>query len=330
MPAISTKQLGALLLPSKDSLDLQVPSSPGLQPDYEKLFVDLHGATRLHVDLSPMMHLRIGGPADCFLEPFAEQDVALAIRVCHQHNLPIRILGGGSNILCADQGVRGVVMHLGNLNRIVREGNRVTVGAGVTLPSLLRATREAGLAGLEKLTGIPAEVGGAVAMNAGTRAGETFEHLVSVTVVEPDGRLGVRSRDEMSPRYRDGCLGGAIVVQATFELSPDSSEAIYERFSASLQARNNSQPVTQRSVGCVWQNPPGDAAGRLVEASGCKEMRVNGVQVSAKHANYFVNDNSGTASDFVHLMNEVRGRVRSQFGVDLEPEVKFWGFSERS
>ena len=83
-------------------------------------------------------------------------------------------------------------------------------------------------------------------------------------------------------------------------------------------------------VGCVWQNPPGDAAGRLVEASGCKEMRVNGVQVSAKHANYFVNDNSGTASDFVHLMNEVRGRVRSQFGVDLEPEVKFWGFSERS
>ncbi len=277
-----------------------------------------------------MMHLRIGGPADCFVEPFGEQDVALAIRTCREHDLPLHMLGGGSNILCADAGVRGVVVHLGNLKRIVREGNRVTVGAGVTLPSLLRATKEAGLAGLEKLTGIPAEVGGAVAMNAGTRDGETFEHLVSLTVVEPDGRLGIRAREDLSPRYRDGQLGGATVVQATFELEPDSPEAIFERFSASLQARNRSQPVTQRSVGCVWQNPDGDAAGRLVEAAGCKAMRVNGIQVSDKHANYFVNDDTGTAADFVALMDQVRNRVKQKCGVELEPEVKFWGFPDPS
>lgn len=299
-------------------------------PDYQSLFAGLHGAVRLSVPLAPMMHLRIGGPADCFVEPFGEQDVALIVRTCSEHNLPMHMLGGGSNILCADAGVRGVVVHLGNLNRINREDNRVTVGAGVTLPSLLRATKEAGLAGLEKLTGIPAVVGGAVAMNAGTRDGETFEHLVSLTVVEPDGRLGVRTSEDWSPRYRDGCLGGAIVVQATFELEPDSPEAIFERFSTSLQARNKSQPVTQRSVGCVWQNPAGDAAGRLVEASGCKMMRVNGVQVSEKHANYFVNDNTGTAADFVALMDQVRSRVHEQSGVELEPEVKFWGFPARS
>jgi len=301
-----------------------------LPTDYRALFAGLAGAVQTDVPLAKLMHLRIGGPADCFVEPFSEQDVAMAVRVCREQNVPMHLLGGGSNILCADAGVRGVVMHLGKLNRTVREENRVTVGAGVPWPSLLRATKDAGLAGLEKLTGIPAVVGGAVAMNAGTRDGETFEHLVSLTVVEPDGRIAVRSRDELAPRYRDGCLGGAIVVQATFALQPDSPEAIFARFSASLQARNNSQPVTQRSVGCVWQNPTGDAAGRLVEAAGCKAMRVNGVQVSEKHANYFVNDDTGTAADFMALMDQVRNRVRAEFGVELEAEVKFWGFPAAS
>jgi UDP-N-acetylmuramate dehydrogenase len=298
--------------------------------DWRSLFAGMRGAVRSELPLAPMMHLRIGGPAQCFVEPFGEEDVALAVNICREHDLPMHLLGGGSNILCADEGVRGVVLHLGNLNRISRDGNRVTVGAGVTLPSLLRATKEAGLAGLEKLTGIPAVVGGAVAMNAGTRDGETFEHLVSLTVVEPNGRIRVRSRADLSPRYRDGCLDGAIVVQATFELVPDSPEAIFARFSASLQARNNSQPVTQRSVGCVWQNPKGDAAGRLIEAAGCKAMHVKGVRVSDKHANYFVNNDGGTAADFLALMDQVRNRVREQFAVELEPEVKFWGFPDRS
>ena len=322
-------RLGASLPESRDTLPAPLPSAVVhslAAPDWQAWFAGIDGAVRCNVPLAPMMHLRIGGAADCFVEPFGEQDVALVVRVCQEHDVPLSMLGGGSNILCADEGVRGVVMHLANLNRISREGNRVTVGAGVTLPSLLRATKEAGLAGLEKLTGIPAVVGGAVAMNAGTRDGETFEYLVSLTVVEPDGRIGIRSRAELSPRYRDGCLGDAIVVQATFELQPDSPEAIFERFSASLQARNKSQPVTQRSVGCVWQNPKGDAAGRLVEAAGCKELRVNGVRVSEKHANYFVNDDAGTAADFLALMWQVRHRVSDKFGVELEPEVKFWGF----
>lgn len=308
----------------------RLEASLPVSKDWRSLFAGIHGAVRCELPLAPMMHLRIGGPAECFVEPFGEEDVGLAVSICREHDLPLHLLGGGSNILCADEGVRGVVMHLGNLNRISRDGNRVTVGAGVTLPSLLRATKEAGLAGLEKLTGIPAVVGGAVAMNAGTRDGETFEHLVSLTVVEPDGRIQVRSRADLSPRYRDGCLGGAQVVQATFELEPDSPEAIFARFSASLQARNNSQPVTQRSVGCVWQNPKGDAAGRLIEAAGCKAMQVRGVRVSEKHANYFVNNDGGTAADFLALMDQVRNRVREQFAIELEPEVKFWGFPDRS
>lgn len=287
---------------------------------------DMRGAVRERVPLGPMMHLRIGGPADWFLEPYAEDDVALAVRVCRDLDVPLRVLGGGSNVLVADEGVPGAVMHLANLNRIVRDGERVTAGAGVTLPSLLRATKDVGLAGLEILTGIPAQVGGAVAMNAGTRDGETFDHLVSLTVVEPDGRIVVRGPDSFRSVYRDGGLGGAIVLQASFELTPDDPKAIFERFSLSLKRRNATQPVSQRSVGCVFRNPDGDAAGRLIEAAGCKTLRAGGIEVSGLHANYFLNEGSGSAADFVALMDEVRKRVRDRFGVDLHPEVKFWGF----
>ena len=201
----------------------------------------------------------------------------------------------------------------------------MTAGAGCTLPSLLRATKDAGLAGLERLTGIPAQVGGAVAMNAGTSDGETFDKLISLTVVEPDGWISVRGPDRFAPRYRDGCLGDAIVLQASFELEPDEPDAIFERFSASLRKRNATQPVSQRSVGCVFQNPDGDAAGRLIEQAGCKTLQVGGVEVSGVHANYFVNTGDGTAADFFGLMAEVRRSVYDKFGVDLQPEVKLWG-----
>lgn len=286
----------------------------------------MRGAVRENVSLAPLMHLRIGGPADWFLEPYAEEDAALAVRVCRDLDVPLRILGGGSNVVTADGGVRGAVLHLGNLNRIVRDGARIAAGAGVTLPSLLRATKEVGLAGLEKLTGIPAVVGGAVAMNAGTREGETFDLLSALTVVECDGTIAERRREDFTPRYRDGGLRDAVVLQATFDLRPDDPQAIFERFSASLKRRNATQPVAQRSVGCVFRNPPGDAAGRLVEAAGCKMLRAGAVEVSGLHANYFVNTGGGSATDFVALMNEVKRRVRDKFGVELEPEVKFWGF----
>lgn len=286
----------------------------------------MRGAVRENVPLGPLMHLRIGGPAEWFLEPFAEEDVATAVRVCRDLDVPLRVLGGGSNVVVADTGVPGAVMHLGNLSRIVRDGERITAGAGVTLPSLLRATKDVGLAGLETLTGIPAVVGGAVAMNAGTRDGETFDHLVSITVVESDGTISVRGKDRMHPVYRDGRLGDAIVVQASFQLRPDDPKAIFDRFSASLKKRNATQPVSQRSVGCVFRNPPGRAAGQLIEEAGCKTLRRGEVEVSGLHANYFLNLGGGTAADFLALMDEVRQRVMQRHGIDLVPEAKFWGF----
>lgn len=294
--------------------------------DLRSALSGMRGAVRENVALAPYMHLRVGGPADWFLEPFTEEDAALCVRVCRENDVPLRVLGGGSNILCSDGGVRGAVLHLGNHNRMVRDKLRITAGAGVTLASLMRSTKELGLAGLEKLTGIPAHVGGAVAMNAGTRDGETFEYLTSLTLLEPSGELVVWSKKDMKPRYRDGGLEGRIVLHATWELHEDDPNAIFQRFSESLKKRNATQPVSQRSVGCVFKNPPGDAAGRLIEASGCKTMRNGGIEVSGVHANYFINSGTGTCAQFVELLEEVRKRVQSQFGVYLEPEVKFWGF----
>lgn len=297
-----------------------------MQPfDLSSALKGMRGAVRQAVPLAPFTHVRIGGPAAWFLEPFAEDDAARAVRVCRENDIPLLLLGGGSNLLVADEGVRGAVMHLSNLNRMVRDGTRITAGAGVTLASLLRATKEVGLAGLETLTGIPANVGGAVAMNAGTREGETFDRLVSLTVLECDGSVCVLSKEQFQPQYRSGGLGARLVLQATWELQEDDPNAIFQRFSDSLKRRNNTQPVSQRSVGCVFRNPPGEAAGRLIEAAGCKTLSSGGVEVSGLHANYFVNKGDGTCADFVALMEEVRRRVQAEFGVLLEPEVRRWG-----
>lgn len=284
----------------------------------------IRGAVRAQVPLLPMTHLRIGGPAEWLVEPHSEQDLARVVLACREMGVPLRVLGGGSNLLIGDAGVSGVVVKLDALNRVVRDGRRLTAGAGVTVPSLLRMARDQGLAGLEVLTGVPAQVGGAVAMNAGTREGETFDSLVSLTVVDGAGQIRVLGKADFHPRYRDGGLGDAICVHATFELHDDDPKAIYARFEQYLKYRNATQPVAERSVGCVFRNPAGDSAGRLIERAGCKLMRRGGVSVSGKHANYFVNDQDGTCADFVALVHAVRAQVRAEFGVELELEVKLW------
>jgi UDP-N-acetylmuramate dehydrogenase len=283
------------------------------------------GVLRENVPLAPYTHARLGGPAPWFAEPFGEEDAAVLVRTCKELELPLYVLGGGSNLLVADAGVDGVVMTLATLNRTVRDKLVVTAQAGVTLPSLMRNTKDVGLAGLEVLAGIPAQVGGAVAMNAGTRDGATFDRLVSLSVVDPAGEIRSLKRSELAPSYRDGNLRGAIVLAATFELTPDTPAAIFARLEASLKKRNATQPVAQKSVGCAFKNPEGNAAGRLIDEAGCKLLRRGAIFVSGLHANYFVNEGGGTAADFLELMREVRRRVADRFGVALEPEVKLWG-----
>ena len=283
------------------------------------------GVFRTEVPLASMTHLRIGGPAEFLLEPHSEEGVAQVVRLAARFEQPLHILGGGSNVVVPTQGLRGMVLSLSQLNRVMRDDNRVTAGAGVTLPSLIRGTKDLGLAGLELLIGVPAVIGGAVAMNAGTHDTETFEHLVSIVAVDSAGELEILGRDRMSPSYRNGGLGDRIVVGATFELREDGPQEIFERMKASLKRRNATQPVTEKCVGCVFKNPPGDAAGRLIEAAGCKTLRRGQIVVSGKHANYFINEGDGTSQDFLDLIRDVQDRVREEFAIELHPEVRVWG-----
>lgn len=301
---------------------MKSPKSSELRQGLRKL----RGAVRQGAPLSSATHLRLGGPAEWLVEPLSDAELLTVLRVCRDLDVPVRVMGGGSNLLIADRGVPGVVISTAALDRIDVDGNRISAGPGVSLPFLLRLARERGLAGLEPLAGIPAMVGGAVAMNAGTREGETFDRIVSLTLAETTGDVSVLSRRECKPRYRDGGLGRRIVLRATFELWADSPAEIHARFVRSLSRRNATQPVTEKSIGCVFRNPPGHSAGQLIDAAGCKRMSSGAMTVSDVHANFFVNRGGGTSQDFLTLVDEVRARVLDHAGVELRPEFRMWGF----
>ena len=293
----------------------------------KRWFEGFKGVIREGVPLAPHSHIRIGGPARVFLEPWAEEDAARALAVCKQHGLPWRILGGGSNLLIHDAGVDAVVISLEKWNRVIKDKRLLVASAGASLPSLLRRAKDARLAGLEGLIGIPAQVGGAIAMNAGTAVAEAFDRLVSVRVVDETGELRTIEREAFAPSYRNGNLGEVIVTTATFELDEGQPEAeIQAAMKQQLRKRNATQPVTQRSVGCIFKNPEGDAAGRLIQEAGLKGERVGDIEVSKKHANYLVNLGEGSAAEVMALIERVRERVLAEFGVRLELEVKLCGY----
>lgn len=293
-----------------------------------KWFEGFRGVIREGVPLAPLSHMRVGGKAAVFLEPWSEEDAAIALRVCKENDLPLLVLGGGSNILVADEGVEAFVMSLARWNRVVKDEQRLIASAGASLPSLISKARNSGLAGLETLAGIPAQVGGAVHMNAGTKFGETFDHLVSVRVIDDEGKLRTLERHELSPSYRDGGLRDWIVTTATFQLVPESREEIRARLEEYLVWRGRNQPVTEKSLGCIFKNPPGASAGELIDRAGMKGERSGAIEVSTKHANYFVNRGGGTAADVLRLADKVRAAVHKQFDVELEFEIRLWGFRD--
>lgn len=290
----------------------------------QKWFEDYKGTIRAGVSLKALSHFRIGGPAALFLEPWAEEDAALAIRVCLEHSLPFKVLGAGSNLLIPDDGVEAAVFHFPHWNRVVRDGDQLIVQAGKSLPSLIRMAKECGLSGFETLCGIPAHVGGAIAMNAGTKEGEIFDRLVSLRVIDEHGELRELMRSELQPRYRDGGLGDGLITSVTFQLEPCAEDEIFERMRSLLKKRTQTQPVTECSVGCIFKNPEGDSAGRLIQAAGMKGERIGDIEVSTKHANFFLNLGAGSHAQVQELIGRVRDRVMAHSGTHLELEVRQW------
>jgi UDP-N-acetylmuramate dehydrogenase len=242
--------------------------------------------------------------------------------------LPMRVIGGGSNLLVADEGIEALVVSLRRAcGGIEFNGRRVTAGAAVMLPALARAAAEHDLGGLEFAVGIPGSVGGALQTNAGIGDGRSIGTLVSS--VEVFGARGFMdlSRYELRFDYRHSSLraSGVMVVAATLRLEPRDGAEVQAEMRRLLEARSATQPTAQPNAGSMFRNPDGDYAGRLIEAAGCKGLTRGAVRVSELHANFFVHDGAGTAADVVLLMSDVQQRVLASSGVWLTPEIEWWG-----
>jgi len=282
---------------------------------------------RTNVPLAKYTTFRIGGPATYFFEPrTAEELRETCRRVTRRRDRPVYILGGGSNLLVADDGVDGPVICMRRFERryLRRFGNLVRVSAGVPLRRLLAAAADWGLAGLEDLAGIPGTVGGAVCMNAGTPR-VSFGDLVSfLEVMDAGGRLERLPGEAVRWRYRSADLGGRVAAFVELQLRTDRPDAVKARLAEAFERKRAAQPLTLPSAGCFSKNPKSAAAGRLLERAGLKGLGSGGAAVSRKHANFIVNRGGATAADVLALVRIIRRAVRDLFNVDLEPEVCVW------
>jgi UDP-N-acetylenolpyruvoylglucosamine reductase len=271
--------------------------------------------------------LRVGGPADVFVEPAEERDLAAVLRFCGAQGVKFFILGRGSNLLVRDGGFRGVVICLAQpeFRRIRMDGFRLHCGAGARLKNVAVEARRSGLSGLEFLEGIPGSVGGALRMNAGAMGGATFDLVESVRVMAYDGAVRELPPGEMAVAYR-GCatLKAMVAVGAVLRGRPDSAESIAQRMSAFSQKRWSSQPAAP-SAGCMFKNPAAMPAGKLIDELGLKGSRVGGARVSQEHGNFLVNDGNATAADVLGLIEFLQARVRTERGIELHPEVEIIG-----
>lgn len=290
--------------------------------------------------LSRHTYIRLGGPAAYFASPRDIEALARIAAWAAEVRLPLRVVGGGSNMLVSDEGVCAVVVSLRRACSDVRfDEVQVTAGGAVMLPALAKAAAERELSGLEFAIGIPGSVGGALQTNAGIGDGRAIGDLVrSVEVLRMRGagagEVVTLERDEIEFGYRTTSLRGSgdLVLGARLALTPRSRRGIEAEMRRLLEARQGSQPTSEPNAGSIFRNPEGDYAGRLIEAAGCKGLRIGGAQVSTLHANFIVHDGAAhgaTAQHVADLMAEVQQRVREAFGVTLAPEVEWWGDGPR-
>jgi UDP-N-acetylenolpyruvoylglucosamine reductase len=271
--------------------------------------------------------LRIGGPADIYVEPSSEADLAAVLAYCHERSRPFFVLGRGSNLLVKDGGFRGAVVCVAHahFSRIEAAGQRLRCGAGARLKAVAIEARRNGLAGLEFLEGIPGSVGGALRMNAGAMGGAMFDVVESVRLMSFDGKVREQASRELTIAYRScPMLKEHIALAAVLCGQPGAREAIEQRMNEFSRKRWKSQPAAP-SAGCMFKNPPSMSAGKLIDELGLKGTRAGGAVVSAEHGNFLVNDGSATARDVLELIEVIRQRVRAERGIELETEVEIVG-----
>ncbi len=280
-----------------------------------------------HEPLGPRTSLRVGGAAELFVRPHSAQAVVTLLRRAVEAGLPVHVLGGGANTLVGDGGLPGLTLKLPadlceEEHQALEEGGLVTLGAGAAIVRLVNQMRARGYVGAEFLAGIPGTLGGALAMNAGTKHGECVQVLDAVELATPEG-VGWVARSALSIGYRHTALpASAVALRIRYRLRRGDVEASRAAMEADLGYRKRTQPLSQPNCGSVFRNPPGDYAGRLIESVGLKGHTVGGARISELHANWIVNLGEARASDVAALIALAQARVLEAHGVTLIPEVK--------
>jgi len=279
--------------------------------------------------------LRIGGPADIYAVPDDVISLRGLLLTLNDRGIAVTPVGGGSNLLVADEGIEGAVVSVSRLNRIevIKDddsGVRLFVEAGVPLQGLINLSKTRGYKGIEGLAGIPGTIGGAIKGNAGAFGFELSDVIEQVVLIDNRGRISLTGREDLNFGYRlSGIPDGTVILSANISLQKETPEDVARRIDAFLQERLRRQPIAEYSAGCVFKNPDEAPAGRLIDEAGCKGMRRGDIEVSSKHANFFINRGNGKASDFLGLMDDVAERVLRLFGIKLEPEIMIVGRHNR-
>jgi UDP-N-acetylmuramate--L-alanine ligase/UDP-N-acetylenolpyruvoylglucosamine reductase len=292
-----------------------------------KAIVGEEGDVRLYEPLAKHTTLRVGGPAQFWVEPRSENAFADLIRYCRTENLPLFVIGRGSNLLVRDGGIRGVVVHPcgGDFDAVEVSGTEITAGAGAKLKQVAYAGKAAGLGGLEWMEGIPGAVGGGLRMNAGAMGAQTFENVVRVRYLDAEGNAHTKTPAELEINYRHvPSLDHNYAVAAVFHGIPAAPEEIARRLDESQEKRRTTQP-SAKSAGCIFKNPKSGPAGELVDELGLKNSRVGNARVSEVHGNFIINEGGATAAEVLELIERIKDVARTQRGVELETEVQIVG-----
>lgn len=302
---------------------------PDLTADLKARMPELRGKLEANAPMAPLSWFRTGGPAQVLFTPVDENDLASFLARLDR-SIPVLVVGLGSNLLVRDGGFEGVVIRLakGFTDIAVEPGNRVRAGAGAADVKVARTAAEAGIAGLSFLRGIPGTIGGALRMNGGAYGGETKDVLVEARGVTRTGEKVSYTNQQMGFTYRHADVPEDVIFTgALFEGRPGNPDEILAEMNTITEARSSTQPVNTRTGGSTFKNPPGCKAWELVDAAGCRGLRIGDAQVSEMHCNFLINHGSASAADIEGLGEEVRRRVRENSGVELEWEIKRVGLS---
>jgi len=296
---------------------------------YKDLFKNIYNDEDIKIDekMSEHIYFKVGGPTDILVTPTDVEQLRKTLKICTENSIPYYIIGNGSNILVKDGGIRGVVIKLVKLNKMERTENLIKVGTGVLLKDISSEALDASLTGFEFACGIPGSVGGAVFMNAGAYNGEIRDVIKEAEVINNNGEIIVLSKEELELGYRTSKVmkENSVVISAVFELIYGDKEKIQARVDVLTNKREEKQPLEYPSAGSTFKRPEGHFAGKLIEDAGLKGFTIGGAMVSEKHSGFIINKGGATAKDILDVINHVQETVKTQFGVELNPEVRVLG-----